>query len=247
MIKRVWHKIGSISKRTIESSVKRGVTKQPRGAITFQYRIFNGKVDFEEVNRLRKQFDFGNIYLLHGVAMRVNGHAVILTGPRGSGKTTVMNRLVKKKMAKPIEDGIVIIGQKNGKFFVVESGTLPWRQTRAKVKSLSPLKGHQISRSGLKSRTNFVEQTAIHEGAFSEGIASKLTPDKSSQTHTPKTIPLGKVVRVSTETDLHLPLKINGDKIETSNRSIFSNQTTIINPLQRRSRIIQQMEESVLN
>ncbi|MDD3083923.1 MAG: hypothetical protein PHP82_02795 [Candidatus ainarchaeum sp.] len=247
MFKKIRNKFSSFSARTIERSIRKGVRKQPRGALTFQYRVFNGKIDLMEVNNLKKKFGFKEVFLLHGVAMRVNDRAIILTGPRGSGKTTVMNNLARLGKVRPVEDGIVVIGQKKNGFFVVESGTLPWRQTRATIKRFSPIKGHQVSRKGLRKTNQFTQETAIYEGALSESIASFTTKNRSKKIFEPIAIPLGKVVLVSAKQDLHKPLKINGQKVEETSGLIFNKKTILINPEQNRSTIIKQMQKAVLN
>ena len=246
MFKRLIENTNVFSARLIERSIRRAVRKQPRGAITFQNRIFNGQVDIAEVQKIKKMFNFGEIYLLHGTAMRKNGNAVILTGPRGAGKTTVMRNLSKKGKVTPIDDGIIILGRNRNGLFVVETGTLPWRNARSNVKRFSPIQGHQISRKGLKQKTTAIENMARHEGAISETIASFITRDKSSQTFTPIAIPIEKIIQVSSKDDLHLPMKLHGDKFETATEINFGVKRVNINPNQRRSKIIDQMREEVL-
>ena len=247
MFKRLVQKANTFSARLIEKSIQRATRKQPRDAITFQNRLFRGQVDVAEVQRIKRLFRFKDIYLFHGIAMKINGSAVILTGPRGAGKTTVMRTLSKKGKATPLDDGIIIVGRNNNGLFVVESGTFPWRNTIANIKRFSPVKGQQISKKGLVQNTNRIQQTAIYEGAISETIASLIIRDKSQQTHSPTLTKIGKLIQVSSKVDLHPAMKLQGIRFEPATEMDLTGvKVTTITPNQRRSRIIAQMKEDAL-
>jgi hypothetical protein len=109
------------------------------------------------------------------------------------------------------------------------------------------VQGHQFSRNGLKESTRFIEESAIHKSTLSEVIANMITKNRPAQTFETKPIIFGKVIHVSTKQDLHKPLKITNQKIETTNNLVFNEKIIVINPKQKRSRIIKKMQTIVLN
>jgi len=209
-------KANNFSARMLKRSISSAVKKQPRGALTFQYMIFKNRVpDFAQINAIKERFSFGEMYLLHGVAMLVKGKAVIVTGPRGIGKTTLMKSLSRKGVAQPIDDGLVILGKKNHGFYVVESGTYPWRKLRANVKRIFPFgKGDQFTSKGFSNKsTEEVAQSALHEAAFSESLASLFTSNKSNQTFSPSIHGVSRLVAFVDKRDIHLPLRVDNNLI----------------------------------
>ncbi|HNV01428.1 MAG TPA: hypothetical protein PKK60_03300 [archaeon] len=217
MFSRINRAVASFSAKRIERSVKFAAKKQKQGAITFQYRMF-GKdaIDWNQINSLKQKFGFLDLYLLHGVAMNVGNRSVVVSGPRGLGKTTLLKKVTKSGLVSPIEDGIVIVGKNKSGLFVVETGTINWRNIRSSAKRFFPFRAPaNFSASGFKEDKSRFTTRVFLEGAFSESVANKLTRDRSSETFSPRVIPIKSVVLVPHEKDLHKPIKISGEKVES--------------------------------
>ncbi len=219
MFSRVKQRLASSAARRIEKSVSLAARKQAKGAITFQYRMFGPKkIDWNQINSLRNRFNFSDVYLFHGVAMNVGGNAVVVSGPRGMGKTTLLKNLAKSKIASPIEDGLVVVGRSPKGLFVVETGTYDWRNKRANVKKIFPSQGaSNFKKNGFKENFSPFNTSVFLEGAFSETVANILTRDKSKNDFSSKQLPLKRLIIVPHEKDLHKPIKIVGNSIESIN------------------------------
>lgn len=55
---------------------------------------------------------------IHGTALSINGHAVLLLGPSGAGKSDLALRLIERGYAGLIADDQVIPSQEDGRVFV---------------------------------------------------------------------------------------------------------------------------------
>ncbi len=105
---------------------KRAIAVFPKGAITFQMyaRARSGlsKRHIVEAKAIIQKFGFSKLIVMHGNALLVNGKAIIITGPAGIGKSTISREVVRKKDGQLIDESHVLIGQKGGEWFVVETG-----------------------------------------------------------------------------------------------------------------------------
>jgi hypothetical protein len=99
----------------------------PKNAVTFQLRVWGRRrlepQTFQEAKNLMQKFGFNELLLVHGNALLVNGQVVIVSGPKGIGKSTVSRILTKQGKANQLEDGVLVVGRRESKLFLVKTGT----------------------------------------------------------------------------------------------------------------------------
>jgi len=79
----------------------------------------------EETRDLQHRWNFEALYVLHGNALARSGvGALVLLGPSGVGKSTVSYSLVRNGWAELVEDGLVVVGSRQGHWHVLSTGTM---------------------------------------------------------------------------------------------------------------------------
>jgi len=84
---------------------------------------------------VRERFNLNQLYLVHGIAVDVDGRGVVVMGPAGIGKSTVLRELIKDHKVKPIDDGFVLIGRDRdtGVFNIVPTGLYEVNQKFSRI------------------------------------------------------------------------------------------------------------------
>ncbi len=111
--------------------------KYPKGTLVLPRKIRGDLETSLEIKEFLDRFGFEMGMVLHGVAVEKNGRAVIISGPQGTEKSTVMRKLVNSRIAKPVDDGEVIIGKKGSRFFVMETGRYPLKRHQSIVSKIT--------------------------------------------------------------------------------------------------------------
>ncbi|MFH1125498.1 MAG: hypothetical protein V1703_00080 [Candidatus Altiarchaeota archaeon] len=102
----------------------------PEGALTFQMQFGRnkefGSEHWEQVRRVREQFNIDQLYIVHGMAAVINGVGVVVMGPHGVGKSTALRTMAKESEVKSIDDGFIIIGRDKDteEFKIVSTGLI---------------------------------------------------------------------------------------------------------------------------
>src|SRR5512135_946086 len=98
--------------------------KSPRESLAlFNKLVFEpDNVDVEDIMPFKKLFEFDDVWIFHGIAMEQEGEAILVSGPSGIGKSTLLRKFTHLNMARPLDDGFILIGKKNACYYIVESG-----------------------------------------------------------------------------------------------------------------------------
>lgn len=76
----------------------------------------------QDIIPFTKQFGFDDVWIFHGIAMERKGNAIVLAGPSGIGKSTLLRRFARTNIARPLDDGFIFVGRTDGCYYVVETG-----------------------------------------------------------------------------------------------------------------------------
>jgi hypothetical protein len=100
----------------------------PPGAITFHLGAWSrGELSEDEgatARALMAEQGFERLFVLHGSAIQVGKDTVVIVGSRGGGKSTACRALVRREGAVLVEDGLVLAGEADGRWTLIETGTL---------------------------------------------------------------------------------------------------------------------------
>jgi hypothetical protein len=123
-------------------------------------------------------------------------------------------------MARPVDDGFILIGRAKGSYYIVESGLyFTLRTISILSKWLRILARHESP--FLSSDYPHDMEKAIRRGQFLHNIAfligSLVNKNRSSVKVTSCPVRLVKLLLVKHERDSHPPKRINGDRIESVN------------------------------
>jgi hypothetical protein len=176
------------------------------------------KVTLADITPFKKQFGFDDIWIFHGIAMEREGKAILVSGPSGIGKSTLLRKFASLNMARPLDDGFILIGRNNGCYYIVESGLYDAMRTisilskwlRILAKHESPYLCSDYPRDMDKG---IRRGQLLHSIAFV--IGALVSQNRSSVKVTSSPVRLVKLFLVKHEKDRHPPKRIGGDKIET--------------------------------
>ena len=77
------------------------------------------------------------MFVLHGNALAAPGEgAVIVLGPSGVGKSTICASLASLGRAELLEDGLVVVGRRENRWYVLETGTRGVLSRASRISSL---------------------------------------------------------------------------------------------------------------
>jgi len=115
--------------RVVQLWERRKARAFPPGAIRFHLGGWaRGRLrgpEASEAAALLRSWNLDALYVLHGNALERPGHeAVVVLGPPGIGKSRVCESLVADGWASSVEDGLVLVGSRGDRWYVVETGTL---------------------------------------------------------------------------------------------------------------------------
>jgi energy-coupling factor transporter ATP-binding protein EcfA2 len=194
--------------------------KLPRDALPlFNKLVFEpDNVTVADIISFKKQFAFDDVWIFHGIAMEREGKAIVVSGPPGIGKSTLLRKFVRINIARPVDDGFILIGRTNGCYYIVESGLYVTLRTISVLsKWLRILTGYESP--FLSSDCPHDMEQAIRRGQFLHNIAfligSLVNKNRSSVKVTSRPVRLVKLLMVKHERDSHPPKRIIGDRIES--------------------------------
>ena len=182
----------------------------PEGAITFHKLAWSKRgmtqQGLMEAERLMKRFKFSSLFILHGNCHIVNGKVVIISGPAGVGKSSASRELIKSGGAPQVEEGKLLVGQRNGKWFLVETGTLKLSQKRSLA--VEPMR--KVIFAGTKKWGT--KNTGIERIASDSMYWLGLTFMRGDRSRVDiKEHQVGKVVWLRDSRDEKMPLKVGSD------------------------------------
>jgi len=140
-------------------------------------------------------------WVLHGCAFLMRGEAVVVAGPPGLGKSRVLFDLERKREGRAIDDGLVLVGLRNGRLWVVETGTLSFARRGFRI-SLALRRLLRIDRSlfsqsdPLRTRRGrflYWLLCRVAELAFKLNV---LLPRSHNAPHDPRAIPLARIISI---------------------------------------------------
>jgi hypothetical protein len=177
-----------------------------------------GEVTGKDIMSATKQFGFDEVWLFHGVAMKWKGDAVVLSGPFGIGKSTLLRKVARRGLVEPLDDGFVLVGRADGGYYVLVSGLYPVLRTISIVsKSLRSLFRYRSPYLKADSHHDLVKAKKrgklLHD--FAVVIGSVVTRTRNHERVMARPVRLLKLVLVTHQDDCHPPRRIRRDTIET--------------------------------
>ncbi len=211
----------NIAKRALRAfSVRHLTSKFPREtpSIVKKLAIEPGAVTLQDVARFAEQFNFEEVWIFHGIALKQKGSAVILSGPSGIGKSSLLRKITRMKAAEPMDDGFIVAGKVKHDYYVLESGlyhtvkpvAVASRWLRVLFRYRCPYlhNGHRgdMVRDMKKGET-------LHNIAVV--IGSLIAKDRSSEAVTSTPVRLAKLLLVEHPGDCHLPRRTGKETMES--------------------------------
>lgn len=175
----------------------------PAGAITFHLAAWSrGALSADEAavaRGLLGRHGFGKLLVLHASAVRIGAETVVLAGPRGVGKSTACRALERRGEATLVEDGLVLVGEADGRWTLVETGTLEVLRhaavIAASLRRLLPRSAKQAGESAGSRRGDLRSRLL----GFLDGVAFKggvLVAGRERRGFVPRLYPVHRVVVV---------------------------------------------------
>ena len=184
------------------------------GPLGFRHRVHKGEgFEREKIARAMNNFGLKRLILVHGIAVTRRADGIVMVGPPGIGKSTVLRRASRRETVQPIDDGLIVIGEKeDGKFVIIETGTYGVDKKRSLVsKALrkilrfkTPYREADISREKFERDVeigyDILNVTNLISGLFLSG-QGRIPPKL-------KMCPLKKLVSVEHPKDTHAPVEV---------------------------------------
>jgi len=180
--------------------------KHPRGAITFSElelrRNFSHSAK-KEAHKVMQMFGFSKLLLVHGSANLVNGKISIISGPPGIGKSSASRR-ASRKGNKQVEEGMLVLGRRGNKLFLVETGTMGYKSSAARASNL-------VRRAMFLRKKDWDPKLTPKERPvrFKALQLNALFTQIDLDVFEPKLHQVGKICVAEHESDPHTPLLIN--------------------------------------
>src|SRR4030042_5789782 len=216
----VYTGINGIKNALREFSSRNLRTKLPRDSLPlFNKLVFEpGNVTVADITSFKKQFAFDDAWIFHGIAMERGEKAIVVSGPPGTGKSTLLRKFTRMNTARPVDDGFILIGRSNGSYYIAESGfyaTLRTISILSKwLRILTRYESPYLSSEYLHDMEKAIRRgQLLHNIAFL--IGSLVNKNRSSVKVTSRPLRLVKLFLVKHEKDSHPPKRISGDKIES--------------------------------
>ena len=196
--------------------------RSPRESLPLFYKVVfePDNITPADITLFKKQFGFDDVWIFHGIAMEREEKAILVSGPSGIGKSTLLRKFDSMNMARPVDDGFILIGRNNDCYYIVESGLYHITRTISIIsKWLRILSRHKSPY--LNSDCSSKMDKAIRRGQLLHSIAfvigALVSQNRSSVKVTSSPVRLVKLFLVKHEKDRHPPKRIRGDRIETIN------------------------------
>lgn len=138
----------------------------PEGSVTFHLALGNEErllQHLDEAVELIQRLGLDALHVLHGTAVACRAGALVVTGPPGVGKSTVLRSLAERGVLEILEDGVVLVGQRGDRWSIIESGVGPllerMSRTSLLIRTFLCLRGTSFAKgkmhpSLLRSRVN---------------------------------------------------------------------------------------------
>jgi hypothetical protein len=210
----------NIAKRTLKAfSVRHLTSKFPREVPSFvkKLAIEPGAVTPQDVALFARQFGFEEVWIFHGIALKQRGRAVILSGPSGIGKSSLLRKITRMKAAEPMDDGFIVAGKEDGCYYVFESGLYHTVEPVAVAsKWLRTLFRYRCPYLRNGDRRGMVRDMKKGETLHNIAvvIGSLIAKDRSSGAVTSGPVRLAKLLLVEHPEDCHLPRRIRKETME---------------------------------
>lgn len=133
-----------------------------------------------------------SVHVIHGSAFTTRrGENVLVAGPPAIGKTTTILRL-SKLSAKPLEAGFVILGLKDGKAFIVTTGTQSMAFGKNRISGV--FRKWAMTMEG-RTEPNLVKRGLANVAReFIKTVAIVTAKSRSRETHAPRLLRLHKAI-----------------------------------------------------
>jgi len=100
----------------------------PPGAVTFHIGAWSrGRLSPDAVadaDEVRTRFGFDELFVVHGSAFLDGAGVTLVSGPPGIGKSSVLRELESEGRGRLVEDGVLLVGSRDGTWHLVVTGTL---------------------------------------------------------------------------------------------------------------------------
>ncbi len=220
--------MGRVRKAVGRVTEKSAEKRLPKGALKFPFLLQRPKeIDFAEIEGVRKRFGVSDIFRVHGMAFKTGNRTIVVIGPQGVGKSTLLRQVAAKGTATPIEDGEVVLArnasQNEPGFKVIETGRHDFRTHISKIsKALrtnvgfgSPYRIQGLSEKAF--RRKYAWGKAL--GSVSE-LAGRLSyRRKSNEPFSPKSFGLSEVVWIQSRKDKTVPRQVVGKTISKTTKA----------------------------
>lgn len=176
-----------------------------------------GAVTPQDIALFAQQFNFEEVWIFHGIALKRKGRAVILSGPSGIGKSSLLRKIARMKAAEPMDDGFVVAGRDKCHYYVFESGLYHTVKPIAVASRwLRALFGYRCPYLRWGNHRGMVRDLKRGETLHNIAvvIGSLIARDRSSETVTSGPVKLTTLLLVEHPDDCHPPRRIGKETME---------------------------------
>jgi hypothetical protein len=100
----------------------------PAGAVTFHLGAWTKRNVTSEADATSAEvmalYGFEELLVVHGSAWSDEGGCTLVSGPPGIGKSTVLRTLERSGLGRFVEDGLLLVGLRAGRWHLLVTGTL---------------------------------------------------------------------------------------------------------------------------